>query len=139
MTAGLLAETFARMEAVAPDAWPCWAYSNHDVVRHITRWSLSDAAARAYTVLLMCLRGSLCLYQGEELGLPEAELDFEELQDPYGIEFWPEFKGRDGCRTPMVWTTDNAAAGFTTGSPGCRSRRRTGLCPLPRKTAATRC
>jgi alpha-glucosidase len=39
------------------------------------------------------------------------------LQDPYGIEFWPEFKGRDGCRTPMVWTTDNAAAGFTTGTP----------------------
>ncbi len=117
LTAGLLAETFARMEAKAPDAWPCWAYSNHDVVRHITRWNLSDAGARAYTVLLMCLRGSLCLYQGEELGLPEAELDFDELQDPYGIEFWPEFKGRDGCRTPMVWTTDNAAAGFTTGRP----------------------
>jgi alpha-glucosidase len=117
LTADLLARTFARMEAVAPDAWPCWAYSNHDVVRHITRWGLSDAGARAYTVLLMCLRGSLCLYQGEELGLPEAELDFDELQDPYGIEFWPEFKGRDGCRTPMVWTTDNAAAGFTSGQP----------------------
>ncbi|MEZ5798478.1 MAG: alpha-amylase family glycosyl hydrolase [Paracoccaceae bacterium] len=117
LTAGLLAETFARMERVAPDAWPCWAYSNHDVVRHVTRWGLSDAAARTYTVLLICLRGSVCLYQGEELALPEAELDLDELQDPYGIEFWPEFKGRDGCRTPMVWTTDNAAAGFSTGTP----------------------
>jgi alpha-glucosidase len=117
LTAEGLAQTFARMNAAAPDAWPCWAYSNHDVVRHITRWRLSDAAARAYTALLMCLRGSLCLYQGEELGLPEAELDREELQDPYGIEFWPEFKGRDGCRTPMPWVTDNAGAGFTTGTP----------------------
>ncbi|HMO08091.1 MAG TPA: alpha glucosidase [Paracoccaceae bacterium] len=117
LTAPLLAQTFARMEAAAPDAWPCWAYSNHDTVRHVTRWQLSDPAARAYTALLMCLRGSLCLYQGEELGLPEAELELAELQDPYGIEFWPEFKGRDGCRTPMPWITDNAAAGFSTGTP----------------------
>ena len=117
LTADLLVETFERMQAVAPDAWPCWSYSNHDVIRHITRWGLSDAAARAYTVLLMCLRGSVCLYQGEELGLPEVDLEFAELQDPYGIEFWPEFKGRDGCRTPMVWQTDNGAGGFTSGTP----------------------
>ncbi|MDO9638693.1 MAG: alpha-amylase family glycosyl hydrolase [Pseudotabrizicola sp.] len=117
LTADLLAETFGRMNAVAPDAWPCWAYSNHDTVRHITRWDLSDAAARTYTVLLMCLRGSLCLYQGEELGLPEADIDFEELRDPYGIEFWPEFKGRDGARTPMTWVTDNANGGFSDGNP----------------------
>ena len=117
LTADLLVETFERMTAVAPDAWPCWAYSNHDVIRHITRWDLSDDAAKAYTTLLMCLRGSLCLYQGEELGLPEVDLDWAELKDPYGIEFWPEFKGRDGCRTPMVWITDNAAGGFSTGTP----------------------
>ncbi len=54
----------------------------------------------------MCLRGSVCLYQGEELGLPEAEIAFEDLQDPYGKRFWPEFKGRDGCRTPMVWEAE---------------------------------
>lgn len=117
LTADLLHDTFARMNAVAPDAWPCWAYSNHDTVRHITRWELSDAAARTYTVLLMCLRGSLCLYQGEELGLPEADIDFEELRDPYGIEFWPEFKGRDGARTPMTWLADNANGGFSEGNP----------------------
>jgi alpha-glucosidase len=62
------------------------------------------------------LRGTVCLYQGEELGLPEAELRFEDLQDPYGITMWPQFKGRDGCRTPMPWSADAPQAGFTAGS-----------------------
>lgn len=66
---------------------------------------------------MMCMRGSVCLYQGEELGLPEAELCFEDLQDPYGIQFWPEFKGRDGCRTPMVWTGAVVNGGFSTAVP----------------------
>ncbi len=117
LTAQALVETFARMQAAAPDAWPCWSYSNHDTVRHPTRWDLSVDGSKAYTTLLMCMRGSLCLYQGEELGLPEADIAFEDLQDPYGIEFWPEFKGRDGCRTPMIWQSDNQAGGFTTGKP----------------------
>jgi alpha-glucosidase len=117
LTAGLMAEAFARMRAAAPDAWPCWSYSNHDTVRHITRWGLTAEAAKTYATLLVTLRGSLCLYQGEELGLPEADLALEELQDPYGIQFWPEFKGRDGARTPMVWVTDNAQGGFSGGKP----------------------
>jgi alpha-glucosidase len=65
----------------------------------------------------MSLRGSVCLYQGEELGLDEAEMRFEDLQDPYGIRFWPEFKGRDGCRTPMVWEHGKPNAGFSKGKP----------------------
>ena len=65
-----------------------------------------DAYLKVVSALLMSLRGSVCLYQGEELGLGEAELLFEDLRDPYGIRFWPEFKGRDGCRTPMVWNRD---------------------------------
>jgi alpha-glucosidase len=117
LTAGLLSTTFARMARAAPDAWPCWAYSNHDVIRHATRWGLDDAGVRAYAVLLVTLRGSLCLYQGEELGLPEADVAFEDLQDPYGIEFWPEFKGRDGCRTPMPWEPSNRSGGFSDGKP----------------------
>ncbi|MES2666631.1 MAG: alpha-amylase family glycosyl hydrolase [Pseudomonadota bacterium] len=116
-TAGGLAEVFDRLAHAAPDAWPCWAYSNHDTVRHTTRWGLSDDAAKTYATMLMCLRGSVCLYQGEELGLPEADVAFEDLQDPYGIQFWPEFKGRDGCRTPMVWARDNAHGGFSTAKP----------------------
>ncbi|WP_298499540.1 alpha-amylase family glycosyl hydrolase [uncultured Maritimibacter sp.] len=115
-SAGYVAETLQAVEDVAPDGWACWAYSNHDVVRHISRWDLSPAAARGFATLLMCLKGSACIYQGEELGLPEAEIAFDDLQDPYGIEFWPEFKGRDGCRTPMVWEHDRALGAFTNGA-----------------------
>jgi len=116
-TAGLIKEVFDRLAAEAPDGWPCWAFSNHDVVRHASRWNLPDAAQRAYVTLMMCMRGSACLYQGEELGLGEADVAFEDLQDPYGIEFWPEFKGRDGCRTPMVWETQAENAGFGGAKP----------------------
>ena len=116
VTADVLGDTFARLNRAAPDAWPCWSYSNHDTVRHITRWGLDDAGAKTYATLLMCLRGSVCLYQGEELGLPEADVAFEDLQDPYGIQFWPEFKGRDGARTPMVWARDNGLGGFSSGA-----------------------
>ncbi len=116
-TAQRFASVIHQFEAAAPDGWACWAFSNHDVMRHVSRWDLTPAAARCYATLLLCLRGSVCLYQGEELGLQEAELRFEDLQDPYGIQFWPEFKGRDGCRTPMVWTSDNQNGGFSQGHP----------------------
>ena len=117
LTAPMIEGILGRLMAAAPHAWPCWAISNHDMPRHISRWGLSDAGAKAYATLLMCLRGSVCLYQGEELGLSEADIAYDDLQDPYGREFWPEFKGRDGCRTPMVWVQDNRAGGFTTGKP----------------------
>ncbi|PSL18763.1 alpha-amylase family glycosyl hydrolase [Shimia abyssi] len=106
-----------RVADVAADGWPCWAFSNHDVKRHASRWELDADGLRLMTTLMMCLRGSACIYQGEELGLPEADVAFEDLQDPYGIEFWPEFKGRDGCRTPMVWEPSNQNGGFTAGKP----------------------
>ena len=66
---------------------------------------------------MMTWRGTACIYQGEELGLRQADVVFEDLQDPYGIEFWPEYKGRDGCRTPMVWENNNQNGGFSTGTP----------------------
>ena len=53
---------------------------------------------------------------GNEIGLTEAEVPYESLQDPYGIAFWPQFKGRDGCRTPIPWS-DDAQAGFSRGIP----------------------
>lgn len=111
------AEVMAKFDDVAGEGWACWAFSNHDVMRHASRWGLTDAATRCYATLLMCLRGTVCLYQGEELGLTEAEVPFEALQDPYGKEFWPEFKGRDGCRTPMVWDKNTLNGGFSTGMP----------------------
>ncbi|TIP35620.1 MAG: DUF3459 domain-containing protein, partial [Mesorhizobium sp.] len=111
-------EAFGR---VARDGWSCWAFSNHDVMRVASRWAANEADPSAYlkviSALLMSLRGSVCIYQGEELGLGEAELKFEDLQDPYGIRFWPEFKGRDGCRTPMVWDAAAKNGGFSTAKP----------------------
>ena len=116
LSAARIVGVFDRLERAAPDGWACWAYSNHDVIRHASRWNLSPAAQRCFTTLMMCLRGSACVYQGEELGLPEAEVAFEDLRDPYGIQFWPEFKGRDGCRTPMVWEPSSDRAGFSSGA-----------------------
>ncbi|MEM7470183.1 MAG: alpha-amylase family glycosyl hydrolase [Pseudomonadota bacterium] len=117
LTAARVAEVLTYLDDIAPEGWACWAFSNHDVMRHATRWQLSDAAQRLYISLLMALRGSACLYQGEELGLSESDVDFDDLQDPYGIEFWPEFKGRDGCRTPMVWEPSNQNGGFSGARP----------------------
>jgi len=62
------------------------------------------------------LRGSVCIFQGEELGLSQADVPFHVLQDPYGIAFWPNFKGRDGCRTPMPWSRATHA-GFSDADP----------------------
>lgn len=118
-SAAYIRDTVSRLEATMLEGWPCWAISNHDVVRAVTRWGGAQATpafARMVVALLCSLRGSICLYQGEELGLSEAEVAFEDLQDPYGITFWPTFKGRDGCRTPMPWT-DAPSAGFTSGKP----------------------
>jgi alpha-glucosidase len=111
-------ETFFK---TGPDGWPCWSFSNHDVPRHATRWAKhghsATELARQSAALVLTLKGSVCLYQGEELGLPETDLLFEELTDPRGIRFWPEDKGRDGCRTPMPWDEGDTPNGFTSGTP----------------------
>jgi len=112
-----VAQVLTDYEQGVADGWACWAFSNHDVVRHASRWNLGEEARRLYAGLLLCLRGSICLYQGEELGLTEAYVAFEDLQDPYGIRFWPKFKGRDGCRTPMPWVGDNQNGGFSDHKP----------------------
>ena len=104
----------------APDGWPMWAFSNHDVVRQATRWAKhgvsQDALAKQAGSLLLSFQGSICLWQGEELGQTDTELGLEELTDPQGINFWPEPIGRDNTRTPMVWDA-SANGGFSTGKP----------------------
>ena len=89
------------------DGWPCWSFSNHDVDRHVSRWLKHArepaALARQAVAMLIALKGSICLYQGEELGLPQADMLFEELTDPPGIRFWPEYKGRNGFTTGTPW------------------------------------
>jgi alpha-glucosidase len=116
-SAAHMASVLADHDRQSRDGWACWAFSNHDVVRHATRWGLDDRSGRLYAALLLSLRGSVCLYQGEELGLSEAEVGFDDLQDPYGIRFWPKFKGRDGCRTPMPWVSDAHFGGFSEAKP----------------------
>jgi alpha-glucosidase len=111
--------TVETLRQRAPQSWPCWTISNHDVERVVSRWGRSMAAphmATQLSCLVACLRGSVCVFQGEELGLAEAEVPFEALRDPYGIAFWPTFKGRDGCRTPMPWDASERA-GFSTAEP----------------------
>jgi len=110
----------SRIEAFfsgAPDGWPCWAFSNHDVPRYMTRWaghaSSHVALAKQCAAMLLSFEGSVCLYQGEELGQTDTKLDFHELTDPEAINFWPSVPGRDGCRTPMVWEADAPNGGFS--------------------------
>ncbi|MCC8179558.1 MAG: alpha-glucosidase [Planctomycetes bacterium] len=102
------------------NGWICWSVGNHDVARVISRWGLepyADRAAPLIFAMMLSLRGSSCVYEGEELGLSEAIIPYESLQDPYGIALWPEFKGRDGCRTPMPWEKAAPNGGFSTAKP----------------------
>lgn len=108
-----------RAEEVMGDGWICWCTSNHDFKRVASRIPgkapLKDKALFA-SALGLSLRGSYCMYQGEELGLPQVELAFEDIVDPYDISLYPEHIGRDGCRTPMPWTSEAPHAGFSTAA-----------------------
>ena len=100
--------------------WPSWAFSNHDAPRAVSRWAVPEeraACARFALLLLLTLRGNVFLYQGEELGLPQAQIAFEDLRDPEAFTNWPLTLGRDGARTPMPWLATAPQAGFTTGKP----------------------
>lgn len=119
--ADYLRHVLAGFAREASQSWPCWAFSNHDVVRAATRLGGDDAppdkVGPLSLALLLSLRGTPCLYQGEELALTEADVPYESLVDPYGIAFWPQFKGRDGCRTPMPWSSQGDHAGFCDDNP----------------------
>ncbi|MBQ0958204.1 DUF3459 domain-containing protein [Ideonella sp. 4Y11] len=126
----------ARQLAAWDDSagWPSWAFSNHDVPRVATRWGDGGAAgfgfggagaasarpgagALTWMALLIALRGTVFIYQGEELGLPQSQVPPELMQDPYGLANWPLLPGRDGCRTPMPWVHDAPQAGFSSARP----------------------
>ena len=118
----LTPELVARVAKDWPESagWPSWAFENHDAPRAISRWARDahcDTFARTKMLLLSCLRGSIILYQGEELGLPQVEVPFDRLQDPEAIANWPQTLSRDGARTPMPWSSTRPNLGFSTGSP----------------------
>lgn len=106
-------------EACLPSsAWPAWTGSNHDMARLASRWAEGDLRKiRLALVMLLCLRGTPVLYQGDEIGLLDAPVSREDLRDPLGVRYWPAYAGRDAMRTPMPWR--NAPnGGFT--EPGVR-------------------
>lgn len=120
-----------------------WVLSNHDVVRHPSRYGLPEfdrealeawlasngttppldrslglRRAKAATLMMLALPGSAYLYQGEELGLHEvADLHPDVLQDPAFGQSDGANKGRDGCRVPLPWTTSGPSFGFGTTTP----------------------
>jgi alpha-glucosidase len=102
-------------EASRDESWPTWAFSNHDVVRVASRWNAEQNNARVqlFQALLGCLHGNIIFYQGEELGLTHSDVPRAQLQDPEAIRFWPQHRGRDGARTPMPWTAETPALGFS--------------------------
>ena len=98
---------------LAPGAWPAWTGSNHDMSRFATRWADGDERkARAALLMLLGLRGTPVLYQGDEIGLRDAAVEPPDLRDPLGVRYWPAYAGRDGMRTPMPWR-DASNGGFT--------------------------
>jgi alpha-glucosidase len=102
------------------EGWPSWTFSNHDAPRAISRWAEGRderQLAEMLMLLLVCLRGNIFVYYGEELGLPQGHVPFDRLVDPEAIANWPQTLGRDGARTPMPWNSDAAHAGFSSVEP----------------------
>lgn len=109
-------ETLARY----PAHWPTISFSNHDVPRTVSRFGGRGPApdlAKLMFALLLALKGTILVYQGEELGLPQASLPRDRLRDPVGDLYWPYDGGRDGCRTPMPWDAGLANLGFSEHEP----------------------
>lgn len=115
-----VADVLSRWSGEPGEGWPSWAFSNHDAPRVASRWCEGpghDRGTRLFALLQMSLRGNIFIYQGEELGLEQAEVPFERLRDPEALNNWPTTFGRDGARTPMPWQAARAYAGFSSTEP----------------------
>ncbi len=116
LTADRVRASLNQWDGTPEEGWPSWAFSNHDAPRSITRWSTEQdrgQIARLSLLLLLSLRGNPIIYQGEELGLPQGFVPFEDLLDPEAIANWPHTLGRDGARTPIPWEANAPQAGFS--------------------------
>lgn len=120
LTPALVHDALARWPDDGETGWPSWAFENHDAPRAISRWvapQYAAAFARLKMLLLMCLRGNVFLYNGEELGLTQVAIGYDDLKDPEAIANWPLTLGRDGARTPIPWDALAPGLGFSTGRP----------------------
>lgn len=101
------------------DGWPCWSLSNHDCTRMMTRYDCfaeRDGFQQMMLLLMLSLRGTPIIYYGEEIDMEEYPISKAEVKDPQGIRFWPEIKGRDGCRLPFPWDSKASNQGFNEGT-----------------------
>jgi alpha-glucosidase len=119
ITPQVVRDAMAAWRGAPGEGWPSWAFENHDAPRAVSRWGEGAAAgfARMKMLLLACLRGNIFLYNGEELGLTQSPIAFEDLRDPEAIANWPLTLSRDGARTPMPWAAGTPHHGFSTGKP----------------------
>jgi alpha-glucosidase len=110
-----IGELIARYEAALPlGAWPNWVLGNHDRPRVATR--VGEAQARVAAMLLLTLRGTPTLYYGDEIGMRQVVIAPDQVRDPFEKNVPGIGVGRDGCRTPMQWSTAKHA-GFSAGTP----------------------
>ena len=118
--AGAFKRSINRWENALPrGAWPAYTFSNHDVVRAVSRYNSSrsgDKKARLLMLMLLTLRGTPFIYYGEEIAMKEVKLARKYLKDPIGVKWHPLHRGRDGCRTPMQWN-NSKNAGFSSSEP----------------------
>ena len=106
-------------EEAIEDGWPCWSLSNHDCKRMMTRYKCFDKREgyqQMILLLMISLRGTPIIYYGEEVDMQQYDISKSELKDPQGIRFWPEIKGRDGCRLPFPWDSKAPNQGFNEGA-----------------------
>lgn len=117
-TPDLICSSLAKWPDDGQTGWPTWAFENHDAPRAISRWAKPEHRhdfAVMKMALLCALRGNIILYQGEELGLTQVNIPFEQVRDPEALRNWPLTLFRDGARTPMPWAAQEENAGFGKG------------------------
>jgi len=119
MNAAFFARVVELTEAHFGDSWPCWSLGNHDTCRLMTRFNCMgerQGFQQMMLMLLLCLKGTPILYYGEELDMEQISFNQDQLKDPLGVYFWPQNKGRDGCRIPFPWKSDEPNQGFNLGA-----------------------
>ena len=104
--------------ALPANSWPNWVLGNHDQPRITSRIGLQQSKVAA--ILLLTLRGTPTIYYGEELGMRDVPIPFEEVRDPQGLNMPDKNLSRDPARTPMQWN-DSAYGGFSSAKPWLRT------------------